>query len=99
MDIIYSNNLFRDLSMRHVIGYQSLSSAKKDLFDTVYNLHLSSMDPATRREHTDEHIHQVKWDPLSDCLIVTFKNGNRYKYWENKTWDKVHTPMSKSPLK
>lgn len=89
MNTIYVNNLFRHLSMKHVKGYANLSDQYKELFDTVYNLHLSSMDKKTRSEHTDEHILKVKWDLISDCLIVYFKNGNRYKYWKNKSWDPI----------
>lgn len=89
MNIALFNNLFRQLSMKDVKGYDNLPNRKKELFDKVYNLHLSSMDERKRRMHTDEHIHKVEWDFLNDCLRVTFKNGNIYKYWKNETWDQI----------
>lgn len=89
MDIIFSDNLFRQLSMKHVQGYESLPDSCKELFDTVYKRHLASMDKKTRREHTDEHILKVKRDLTYDCLIVYFKNGNKYKYWKNNSWDPI----------
>lgn len=75
--------------MKHVKGYENLSHQNKELFDTVYKLHLSSMDKEVRSFHIDEQINEVKWDPMSDCLRVYFKNGKTYKYWKNKTWDQV----------
>lgn len=77
-------NLFRELSMVKVKGYDKLTEEQKELFDQTYKAHLSMMGADMRKKHTDEHIKEVKWDEGEKCLKVYFDHGEWYHYESGK---------------
>lgn len=73
-------NLFRELSMMNVEGYEKLTDEQKDLFDQTYKSHVAMMGADMRKKHTEEHIEKVEWDKSAKCLKVHFDNGDWYHY-------------------
>ena len=80
-------NLFRELSMAEVKGYNNLSECQKDIFDTVYKRHLSSMSSDKRVCYSEKYLEEIQID--SDDLAIYFNNGKCFKYKRNKTWQKI----------
>lgn len=79
-------NLFRDLSMSGVRGYDELSEQEKDIFDAVYKRHVASMNQKRRFYFSENHIEEVQTN--SGDIAVYFNNGHCFKYKKNRTWKK-----------
>ncbi|MFD1363177.1 hypothetical protein [Lentibacillus salinarum] len=73
-------NLFRGLSMENIEGYNVLTDKQKELFDQTYKAHVFMMDPEMRKQHTEEHIKEIRWNENEQCLRVYFDNGEWYHY-------------------
>lgn len=80
-------NLFREISMSNIKGYEELTEQQKDTFDTVYKQHVSSLDSERRLYFTEENIEEIKAG--NKHLNVYFSNGQGFKYKRNNTWEKL----------
>lgn len=78
-------NLFKELSMMNVKGYDKLKDWQQHMFDTIYKRHLSAMGMDLRKNYTEEHLKEIQSVELGH-LNVYFDNGEWFKYFKNGTW-------------
>ncbi len=71
--------------MEHIKGYEKLPEQLQQFFKEVHKAHLSSRGVEMRKQHTEEHIKEVKWDNVEKCLKVYYDNGEWYHY-SNTGW-------------
>lgn len=81
------NNLFRELSMNNVIGYDELSEAEKDFFDQMYKKHLSSLREEERASYRDTNLYKVENGVRA--VKVQFDNGDCFLYIEDGQYIKL----------
>lgn len=83
MDKPMFNNIFREISMTNVKGYENLREKQKDLFDQWYKAHLSSMEYKIRQDYTESHLVKVDWNRRNRSFTVYFDNGTVFLYSYN----------------
>ncbi len=54
------SNLFRELGMQHVKGYDKLSDWHKNLFDRMYKKHIASLQGHVARLYSEQNIVEIK---------------------------------------
>lgn len=83
------SNLFRELTMEHIKGYSNLSDKQKNIFDTTYKRHLSSMSINKRMKFTENRIKEIKIGEEITIIKVYFDHGECFIYFRNYRWMKV----------
>lgn len=81
------DNLFRELIMNNVSGYNELSESEKELFDNTYKKHLSSLNEKERVSYFETNLCKV--DNNVELVKVHFKNGDRFIYIDDYHWIKL----------
>ncbi|MHA6250420.1 hypothetical protein [Oceanobacillus sp. CAU 1775] len=80
-------NLFRELSMKDVEGYEELTLSQKNIFDKTYKEHLQSMTRKRRLRYTEDHIVSVEGD--LKIVKVNFDTDEWYIYLQDNKWIKI----------
>src|SRR5690625_4316589 len=82
------SNMFRELSMNYVEGYNDLTDYLKDLFDNTYKKHLLSIKPNRRHNYSIRNIEKIKGEKY--YVNVYYRNGNIFIYLIGNRWVKVN---------
>lgn len=70
--------------MSEIKGFDKLTNRQKEMLSTTHSLHMKMMGAEMRKEHTIEHIKEVK--AVSNKVVaVYFDNGNSWEY-EDCEW-------------
>lgn len=77
-------NMFREFSMEAVRGYNQLTYSQKNLFDSTYKEHLSSISLDERRRYSEYNI--VRISQVSNYIKVQFACGEAFLYLQNGRW-------------
>lgn len=81
-------NMFRELSMRYIDGYNKLPIYKKDLFDKTYKKQLASMSLIEQANYREDKITKIETE--ANGIKVYFNNRDCYLYLPENNW--VKTP-------
>jgi|SRR5690625_369257 len=81
-------NMFRELSMNYVEGYNELTDNLKDLFDSTYKNHLLSIEPNRRHNYSIRNIEKIEGEKY--YVNVYYRNGNIFIYLIGNRWVKVN---------
>lgn len=67
-------------------GYERMHPTARTLFLKVHTEHLLNMTKEERKKYELTHIKQLVQNNKERCVEVFYKNGERFKYYENLTW-------------
>jgi hypothetical protein len=64
----------------------NLTDEQLELFNGVHSKHLQALGTEARKKRTVEHVKNLVWDTVEDCLKVYYDDGEWWHYTKDKKW-------------